>query len=135
MHFNTYFSCIIPTFHLYLQTHHSHYNMNITSFTRKISVFHGIIPPEEGYIVGYGAIIDFYQLAIPIPNVVSLISTKNRKYEKNGWMVFTPKHQPADTLYKQLVFALKYEGINLLFFKNEIKIGSGIGNLPTHLFH
>ena len=32
-------------------------------------------------------------------------------------MVFTPKHQPEDTLYKQLVFALKYEGINLLFFK------------------
>ena len=91
--------------------------MNNTSFTRKISAFHGNIPPEEGYIVGYGAIIGFYELAIPIPNVLSLISTKNRKYEKNGWMVFTPKHQPDDTLYKQLVFALKYEGINLLFFK------------------
>ena len=91
--------------------------MNNTSFARKISVFHGNIPPEEGYIVGYGAIIDFYELAIPIPNALSLISTKNRKYKKNGWMVFTPKHQPEDTLYKQLVFALKYEGINLLFFK------------------
>lgn len=91
--------------------------MNNTSFTRKISVFHGLIPPEEGYIVGYGAIINFYELAIPLPNVLSLISTKNRKYEKNGWMVFTPKHQPEDTLYKQLVFALKHEGINLLFFK------------------
>ena len=91
--------------------------MNNTSFTRKISVFHGLIPPEEGYIVGYGAIINFYELDVPLPNVLSLISTKNRKYKKNGWMIFTPKHQPEDTLYKQLVFALKNEGINLLFFK------------------
>jgi Fic family protein len=91
--------------------------MKNTSFIQKISVFHGLIPPEEGYIVGYGAIINFYELAIPLPNALSLISTKNRKYEKNGWKVFTPKHQPEDTLYKQLVFSLKYEGINLLLFK------------------
>lgn len=91
--------------------------MKNTCFSRLIPVFHGIVPPEEGYIAGYGAIIDAYQLAIPIPGVLSLISTKTRKYETEGWKVFTPKYQPDDSLYKQLVFALKYEGINLLFFK------------------
>jgi Fic family protein len=31
--------------------------------------------------------------------------------------VFGPKYQPSDTLTGHLVFALKYEGVNLLFFK------------------
>lgn len=91
--------------------------MENNCFSRKISIFHGRIPPEEGNIVGYGAIIDFYKLAIPLPENLSIISTKNRKYQKNGWKVFTPVYQPEDSLYKHLLFALKYEGVNLLFFK------------------
>jgi Fic family protein len=31
--------------------------------------------------------------------------------------VFTPRHEPENTLYKQLIFALKYEGINLIVLK------------------
>ncbi len=86
-------------------------------FSYKISVFHGIKAPEEGWIVGYGAIIDHLQLPVPIPNTLCLISTKNRKYANGQWQVFTPRHQPRESLYDQLVFALKYEGVNLLFFK------------------
>ena len=86
-------------------------------YSRKISVFHGRIAPEEGILVGYGAIIETHQLAIPIPHVLSLISYKKRQYNINGWMVFTPRHNPEDTLYKQLSFAIRYEGINLLLFK------------------
>ncbi len=67
--------------------------------------------------MGYGAVIDFYQLPVTIPQTLSLISTKNRKYTTSQWRVYTPRHQPKETLYDQLVFALKYEGINLLFFK------------------
>lgn len=54
---------------------------------------------------------------MPIPQYLVLISKKNRRYEKDDWKVFTPKHQPENNLYKQLVFALKYEGVNLLFYK------------------
>lgn len=91
--------------------------MESTRISRRITIFHGLVPPEEGTIAGYGAIIDAWQLTVPIPRVLSLISTKTRKYETEGWKVFTPKYQPEDTLYKQLVFALKYEGVNLLFFR------------------
>jgi Fic family protein len=88
-----------------------------TQFSRKITVFHGRIPPEPGFLVGYGAIIEAFGLPVSIPQTLALISFKNRQYEKVGWIVFTPKHRPEDSLYKHLVFALKYEGINLLFFK------------------
>ncbi|PTN10060.1 Fic family protein [Mangrovibacterium marinum] len=83
----------------------------------KITVFHGRFTPEVGYLEGYGAIINHFELAVPIPDSLSLISEKRRKYEADGWMVFTPKYKTDDSLYRKLVFALKYEGINLLIFK------------------
>ncbi|MBN2522842.1 MAG: Fic family protein [Bacteroidales bacterium] len=73
--------------------------------------------PEAGSVVRYAAIIDVLELPVPVPETIAVIRENDKKYEKPGWKVFTPKHQPDETLYKQLVFALKYEGINLLFFK------------------
>jgi len=87
------------------------------SFSLKITVFHGRMAPEEGVLVGYGAIIESYKLQTPMPNVLTLISSKKRQYKEGQWQVFTPRHQPEETLYKHLVFALKYEGVNLLILK------------------
>jgi hypothetical protein len=86
-------------------------------FSQEITIFHGKQLPEKGEIVGYAAIIDALQIPVTIPHSISLISTKNRKYQNEYCKVFTPRHAPEDSLYKHLVFALKYEGINLLFFK------------------
>ena len=91
--------------------------MNSVHFSYKADIFHGRTAPEEGSIVGYAAIINSFELEVPLPDVISLISSKNRKYITAGWNVLTPKHAPEDTLYKHLIFALKYEGVNLLFFK------------------
>ena len=88
--------------------------MKNTRFSREIPVFHGKSTPEKGKIAGYAAIIDALELPVPLPRTLALISKKSRRYEKDGWKVFTPRHQPDDSLYKQLVFALKYEGVNLL---------------------
>jgi Fic family protein len=86
-------------------------------FSLFINVFHGRAAPEESWLVGYGAIIEALQLEMPIPQKLTLISTKKRQYQTENWAVYTSRHKPDDTLYKHLVFALKYEGINLLFFR------------------
>jgi len=91
--------------------------MDSVHFSHKASVFHGRTVPEEGSIEGYAAIINAYKLKVPIPDLISLISTKNRKYKTDSWNVLTPKHQPVDSLYNQLIFAFKYEGINLILLK------------------
>ena len=91
--------------------------MDNNCFSLKISVFHGRKAPEEGILVGYGALIEGFALAMPLPHQLALISFKKRQYTTDQWQVLTSRHEPADTLYKQLVFALKYEGVNLLFFK------------------
>ena len=91
--------------------------MNSKCFSQTINVFHGRTTPEQGKLVGYGAIIDSLHLEVPIPQKLALISELRRQYKNENWLVFTPRHQPEENLYAHLVFALKYEGINLLFFK------------------
>lgn len=88
-----------------------------TRFSQKTLNFHGRSAPEEGIIVGYGALIDFYKLPVPLPHNLAIIGKKNKNYKTSSWIVFGPKYQPAETLAAQLTFSLKYEGINLLFFK------------------
>ena len=103
--------------------------MKNNSISQRITIFHGRVAPEEGNLVGYGAIIAHYDLKVSIPNMLALISQKKRQYKNREWQVYTPRHQPDETLFKQLVFALKYEGVNLLVLKklfdvldkNEIK--------------
>ena len=91
-------------------------------FSKKISVFHGRQIPEKGTLVGYGALIDALSLSVPLPYRLAIISGKHRHYQTSEWRVFTPRHQPQDTLYGHLVFCLKYEGINLLFFKKLFEV-------------
>ena len=90
-------------------------------FLRKISVFHGRSAPEEGILAGYGAVIKAFALSVPLPTRLALISAKKRLYNNEQWKVFPSGYKPEDTLYKQLVFALKYEGVNLLVFKELFK--------------
>lgn len=42
--------------------------MNNKRFSYTISVFHGIKAPEKGQFVGYGALIEKYNLKVPVPN-------------------------------------------------------------------
>jgi len=92
--------------------------MEITIASIETSIFQGKNTPEKGRIAGYGAIIEKLKLPIPFPNILSLITEKSKKYNIDDWKVFPASYQPEENLYKQLVFAIKYEGINLLVFKS-----------------
>lgn len=96
--------------------------MAITQFSLQLSAFHGREVPKEGCIVGYGAIIEAYKLALPIPKQLSFVSTKKRQSESEEWKVYSSRYLPEETLYKQLTFALKYEGVNLLVFKKLFEV-------------
>jgi Fic family protein len=86
-------------------------------FSQKVSVFHGRKAPEEGKIVGYGAIIDKLELPVPMPPMLIMISKIHRDYERDGWIVLGPRYAPKDTLLGHLIISLKYQGIDLLFYK------------------
>lgn len=97
--------------------HISQNELENKQFSQEINVFHGRPTPEKSTLVGYGAVIDALNLTVPLPGRLAVISEKHRQYQTSEWLVFTPRHSPKDSLYGHLVFAIKYEGINLLFFK------------------
>lgn len=71
-------------------------------FSQTVSHFHGLALPEpEMTLVGYSAIINRYDLRLPLPDRLASVSTKHRRYENHPWCVFTPKHMPEDTLAGQ----------------------------------
>lgn len=98
-------------------------------FSRKKSVFYGKQTPEEGSIVGYAAIIDELNLQMPMVYPIALVCNQNKSYQNKDWYIMPSTYLVEDNqelgeieaLYKHLVFALKYEGINLLLFKNLTK--------------
>ena len=90
---------------------------NSNHFSRPITHFHEILTPEAGYLVGYAALIDTYELEVPLPDRLALISFKHKNYQTESWLVFTPRHQPKDSLMGHLTFALKYEGVDLAVLK------------------
>jgi len=59
-----------------------------------------------------------------MPAPIALVCNQNKKYQNQEWNVFPKSYLPEDNaqlseieaLNKHLVFALKYEGVNLLFF-------------------
>jgi len=91
--------------------------MRNKQISQKISVFHERAVPETGTLVGYGALIEAFNLKVPLPDKISLISDKHRKYETEEWLVFTPRYLPQDDLGGHLTFALKNEGIDLHVLK------------------
>ena len=98
--------------------------MTNNNFSHSIIVFHNRSTPEPGTLVGYGAIISAYDLKVPLPDKVSLISTKHKRYHTDIWEVFTPRHEPANTLAGHLTFALKYEGVDLYILKSLLSVVS-----------
>jgi hypothetical protein len=100
--------------------------MKIKYFSQKLSIFHGRTVPENGVIVGYGAIIEVFKLAVPMPNKLSFVSSKNRQFENDEWKVYSASYLPDENLYKQLIFALKYEGVDRLVFKKLFEVLSSL---------
>ncbi len=118
---------------------------NSAHFSQKKPVFHGKQSPEEGIIVGYAAIINKLKLQIPMVSPISLVCTQNKNYQNKDWNILPKSYLPEDNqeldeieaLYKHLVFALKYEGINLLVFSyltkhyTEIELVNLVNFSPT----
>ncbi|QEC56304.1 hypothetical protein [Flavisolibacter ginsenosidimutans] len=86
-------------------------------FSPLVSIFHGRDLPEEGYLAGYAALINYYDLAVPLPDRLALISQKHKQYTRDEWTIQTPRHRPEDSVMGHLTFALKYEGLDLCVFK------------------
>lgn len=102
---------------------------NSAHFSQETPIFHGLDSPENGNIVGYAAIISKLELQMPMVKPIALVCKQNKNYQTKDWFVLPKSYLPDDNqslneieaLYKHLVFALKYEGVNLLLFSCLVK--------------
>lgn len=86
-------------------------------FPKIITAFHGLPLPEAAIPVGYAALIDAFELAVPVPLRLAAIGPRHKVYEAKGWKLYTPRHRPVAGLGGYLTFALRYEGLDLVVLK------------------
>ncbi|PAU94982.1 cell filamentation protein Fic [Aliifodinibius salipaludis] len=91
-------------------------------FSDNVTVFRKYTLPETDMkLAGYSALIYRYDLEVPLPELLSAISEKHRRYTEGKWQVFRTVQEPDQTLLGHLTFAFRYEGIDLLILKNLFK--------------
>lgn len=78
-----------------------------------VSAFRGRDLPEPARLAGYSALIERFDLRIPLPSRLAGIAARHHPDSTSEWLLLTPRHAPADSLGAQLEFALKWEGVNL----------------------
>jgi len=86
-------------------------------FPGRLTFFHEKRLPEWGTPAGYCALIDGYGLVVPLPRTLYATGDRHRIVEQDGWRLLTPRHAPEPSLAGHLVFALKYEGVDLAVLK------------------
>src|SRR5690606_33412525 len=90
-------------------------------FSHEVTVFHGRILPEEGFLVGYALLAKVLEsqckLDVPLPDTIAIATKKHQRYDTETWKVFTIRHKPDNDLKSHLVFALKYEALDLYILK------------------
>ncbi|WP_341872184.1 hypothetical protein [Pseudaminobacter salicylatoxidans] len=86
-------------------------------FSEPVGILHGRWLPETALPVGYAALIDTFDLAVPIPITLSAIGPRHKVYRAEGWKLYTPRHEPEASLIGHLTFALRYEGLDLAVLK------------------
>lgn len=90
-------------------------------FSGMVSIFQEQRLPEKATLVGYSALIDAYELAVPLPRILCAIGKRHKVYKDGGWHIYTPRHMPDNSLEGHLIFALKYEGLDLAILKHVFK--------------
>ena len=94
--------------------------MNIAAkyhFSGRVANFQEKRLPEKATLAGYAALIEAYDLKVPLPRTLSATGEKHRVLERDGWRILTPRHAPKASFGGHLYFALKHEGLDLVILK------------------
>ena len=78
-----------------------------------VSEFRGSLLPEPAILAGYSALIDKYELAVPLPPRLAAMGTRRNPPSSDAWRLVTNRQALPLTLGEHLEFALKHEGVNL----------------------
>lgn len=86
-------------------------------FSGPVTVFREKQLPERAIPAGYAALIDAFDLSVPLPRKLSATALHHKVIEGADWRILTPRHAPQSNIEGHLTFALKYEGLDLVVLK------------------
>jgi len=86
-------------------------------FSGPVTFFHGQRLPEMATPAGYSALIDAFDLQVPLPRILHATGSRHRTTTHDDWVIMTPRHAPKATFAGHMTFALKYEGLDLAVLK------------------
>lgn len=81
--------------------------------SQAVTEFRGRALPTAGRPAGYAALMERYELEIPLAARLSAIAETHHPRSNDAWLMQTPRHAPHDSLAGHLTFAFRYEGIDL----------------------
>lgn len=81
------------------------------------TLFRTRVLPVPAFLAGYAYLIDRFALNTILPYRLHVVATVSTQQSATDCIVHSVAKRPAETVYDHLVFALKYEGVNLLILK------------------
>ena len=91
--------------------------MDCYRFSQSVKVFREQRLPVTATPAGYAALINAYDLRVPLPRTLSATGERHRFLAQAGWRIYSPRHVPPPSLAGHLTFALKHEGLDLAVLK------------------
>lgn len=82
-------------------------------FRQPIVEFRGASLPEAAILAGYSALIDRYDLQLPLPPHLAAVGIRRNPASSDSWRVITNRQRAPEGLGGHLDFALRHEGVNL----------------------
>ena len=86
-------------------------------FSGPVTVFQEQRLPVTARPAGYAALIEAYDLRVPLPRNLSATGERHKFMEQGGWRIYSPRYTPDASLEGHLTFALKHEGLDLAVLK------------------
>jgi len=93
-------------------------------FSQDKTVFRENILPEQARLAGYAALIDALALDIALPHKMFATAQHHKTIDQDIWRIMGVRYTPEASFEGHLVFALKYEGLDLYILK---KIFEAVG--------
>jgi len=78
-----------------------------------VSEFRGLRLPEPAILAGYSALIEQFDLQLPLPRRLSAIGARRAPSASERWLILTNRQAVPGSLGENLEFAFRHEGVNL----------------------
>ncbi|MFZ4604285.1 MAG: Fic family protein [Caulobacterales bacterium] len=78
-----------------------------------VGEFRGLRLPEAAVLAGYSALIEQFDLQLPLPRRLAAIGTRRAPASSEHWRILTNRQAVPGALGEHLEFAFRHEGVNL----------------------